>query len=43
MSEKGLPFSNKNLFKVSEHIENRMVNEKKIHTNLDFYAASAYH
>jgi len=31
------------LFAVSERIEGIMVNEKKIHPNLDFYAASAYH
>ena len=30
------------LFKVSDHIENRMVNEKKIFPNLDFFSASAY-
>jgi 2-methylcitrate synthase len=30
------------LFKVSEHIENRMLKEKKMHANLDFFSASAY-
>ena len=31
------------LVEVSKNIESRMINEKKIYPNLDFYAASAYH
>lgn len=31
-----------NLFKISDHIESVMVNEKKMHANLDFFSASAY-
>ena len=31
------------LFEVSNHIEGRMLNEKKMHPNLDFYSASAYY
>ena len=31
------------LYKISDHIEQRMVNEKKIHPNLDFFSASAYY
>lgn len=30
------------LYEISDHIERRMVNEKKIHPNLDFFSASAY-
>jgi len=30
------------LFDVSEHIENRMVKEKGMYPNLDYYSASAY-
>ena len=33
---------NKSLFEISEHIEKRMLNEKKMYPNLDFYSASAY-
>jgi len=33
---------NKTLFEISEHIENRMLNEKKMYPNLDFYSAAAY-
>jgi len=35
-------FGNKNLFEISEHIENIILKEKKMHANLDFYSASAY-
>lgn len=31
------------MVEVSKNIESRMINEKKIYPNLDFYAASAYH
>lgn len=31
------------LFKISEHIEQIMLKEKKLFPNLDFYSASAYH
>ena len=34
--------ANKTLFEVSQRIEARMIKEKKIYTNLDFYSASAY-
>jgi len=30
------------MYEISEHIEKRIVNEKKIYPNLDFYSASAY-
>lgn len=32
----------KQLYSVSEHIEGRMLKEKKMHANLDFFSASAY-
>ena len=31
-----------NLVEVSKNIEKRMIEEKKIYPNLDFYSASAY-
>lgn len=31
------------LVEVSKNIEKRMIEEKKIYPNLDFYSASAYH
>lgn len=31
------------LFKISEHVESKMLNEKKMYPNLDFYSASCYH
>ena len=31
------------LLEISKNIETRMINEKKIYPNLDFYSASAYH
>lgn len=37
------PNGAKRLVDVSQHVEKRMVNEKKIYPNLDFYSASAYH
>lgn len=37
------PYGSKRLYEVSEHVEKRMVNEKKMFANLDFYTASAYH
>jgi 2-methylcitrate synthase len=40
LSEK--PWGRKNLVDISRHIEGRMINEKKIYPNLDFYSASAY-
>ena len=36
------PFANSTLYKVSEHIETRMLKEKNKYTNLDFFSASAY-
>lgn len=36
------PYGRPLLVEVSRNIENRMINEKKIYPNLDFYAASAY-
>lgn len=36
-------YGDKNLYEVSEHVENKIVGEKKIFPNLDFYSASAYH
>jgi len=36
-------FGKPDLYKISEHVEGVMLNEKKMHANLDFYAASAYH
>lgn len=38
-----LPFGKPELYKISDHIEGVMLNEKKMHANLDFFAASAYH
>ena len=37
------PFGNKALHDIACHIENRMVSEKKIHPNLDFFAALTYY
>lgn len=37
------PFGRPLIVEVSKNIEARMINEKKIYPNLDFYAASAYH
>lgn len=37
------PYGAPNLYKISEHIEQVMLKEKKMHANLDFFAASAYH
>ena len=31
------------LFAISDHIEQQMLTVKKMHANLDFFAASAYH
>eukprot|EP00331_Platyophrya_macrostoma_P033169 CAMPEP_0176450650 /NCGR_PEP_ID=MMETSP0127-20121128/27278_1 /TAXON_ID=938130 /ORGANISM="Platyophrya macrostoma, Strain WH" /LENGTH=387 /DNA_ID=CAMNT_0017838377 /DNA_START=20 /DNA_END=1183 /DNA_ORIENTATION=- len=41
LSEKS--FGKPNLYKVSEYVERRMLEEKKMYPNLDFYSASAYH
>lgn len=37
------PYGKPKLFEISEHIEKRMSDEKKMFPNLDFYAASTYH
>ena len=37
------PFGSPDLFKISDHIESVMLKEKKMHANLDFFSASAYH
>ena len=37
------PFGSPKLFEISDHIESVMLKEKKMHANLDFFAASAYH
>ena len=37
------PFGNKKLHDIACHIESRMVSEKKIHPNLDFFAAMTYY
>jgi 2-methylcitrate synthase len=36
------PYGNPKLLEVAEYIEKRMVEEKKIYPNLDFYSAAAY-
>jgi 2-methylcitrate synthase len=36
-------FGKKNLFVISEHVENIIMKEKKMFPNLDFYSASAYY
>jgi len=36
-------FGNPNLFAISDHVEQLVLTEKKMHANLDFFAASAYH
>jgi len=36
-------FGNPLLYKISERVEDVMLNEKKMFPNLDFFAASAYH
>lgn len=41
LSEK--PWGKPNLYRVSEYVERRMLEEKKMYPNLDFYSASAYH
>ena len=38
-----LPNASPDLFAISDHIEQVMLNEKKMHANLDFYSASAYY
>ena len=37
------PYGRPLLLEVSQNIEKRMKEEKKIYPNLDFYASSAYH
>lgn len=36
-------YGNRVLLEVSQHIEMRMLKEKKMFPNLDFYSASCYH
>lgn len=36
-------FGKPDLYAISAHIEKIMLDEKKMHANLDFFAASAYH
>lgn len=36
------PFGKATMYQISEHIERRVVTEKKIFPNLDFYSACAY-
>lgn len=36
------PYGSPKLYKISEHIEQIILKEKKMHANLDFFAASAY-
>lgn len=36
------PFGNKTLYEVSDYIEQEMLKQKKMHCNLDFFAASTY-
>lgn len=43
LSEKQPKYGRKLLYKISEHIESRVVNEKKKFPNLDFFSASTYH
>ncbi|EAS03271.1 2-methylcitrate synthase/citrate synthase II (macronuclear) [Tetrahymena thermophila SB210] len=43
LAEKQPKFGKKILYQISEHIETRVVNEKKKFPNLDFYSASTYH
>ena len=37
------PFGKPMLFKVSEYIEKKVMDEKKMYPNLDYYSASTYH
>ncbi len=37
------PTGNRILYQVSDHLENRMIKEKKIYPNLDFFSSSTYH
>ena len=39
----GNKFASKQLFEISEHVENLIMKEKKMYPNLDFYSASAYY
>lgn len=43
LSEKQPKYGNKLLYKISEHLETRVVSEKKKFPNLDFFSASTYH
>ena len=36
-------FGNTDMFDISERVEQVMMREKGMHTNLDFFAATAYH
>lgn len=35
--------ANPDLFKISDHIEQVMLKQKKMHANLDFFSASVYY
>jgi len=37
------PYGKPLLVEISKNIEKRMITEKKIYPNLDFFSASAYH
>lgn len=43
LSQKKHAHARPQLFAISEHIESRVVNEKKKYPNLDFFSASTYH
>jgi len=37
-----MPENDKKMYEFSDHMENRIVNEKKIYPNLDFFSANVY-